>query len=168
MSFDNYEKISNKLMPVIISPFPKKRSRDKTLNYLKKHFLCKGANNLPIISWSATLMNSFYTQNRIVCAVTRKCLHSICETTGRKLKDKDWTDFIRIVCNAGSFDCIPGEFVGQPSIFILKDAKVIEGLKRKNPGVDLEKMQRDQLEEVKLFVGKAKEIKKSGQSRNRS
>ena len=162
------KKLDNKLTPIGITPFPNKRSRNKTLTHLANLYRDPICSITPTIAWIAVLLNAFYTQERLVLAVTRKSMVTLCKDLVPPFKEAQWKDFIRICIHAKVFECIKGSYPGQPWIFVLIEPDVLEGFKVRTPDIDLEKMQRDQLEEVKLFVGKAKEIKKSGLSRNRS
>lgn len=160
------EQENKKLTPYCLTPFPKKRVRDKTITYLNKMYTHKKGLQIPTVYWSAILMNSFYTQERLVCAVTKKDFKELCDQTDKPFKESQWKDFIRICCATGMFTYTPGLFDGQPGIFTLTEETVLQGFKYRNPEVNLEKMRSDQLAEVQAFVGKAKEIKKNGRSRN--
>ena len=167
---DYIEKIKaldNKLMPIGITPLPKKRSRDPVLNYLKDMYNNPSSHLVPNLAWISILLNAFYTQERIVLALTKDRMIKLCKNLIPPFNDKSWTDFVRVCIKSGSFECSKGTYSGQPWIFVLTQEVILEGFKNRNPDIDLEKMRSEQLAEVKAFVGKAKEIKKPSQSRNR-
>lgn len=152
---ETIEGIDDRIIPELFTPFPNKRSRDKVLNDLGKLFKSVPSGN--VISWVAILLNSFYSQDRVVCAVTRDAMKKLCLSAGREFPDKQWKNLIRVCCDAQIFECRKGR-PGQPWIFVLIEANVLEGIGSKLKECDLETLKVKQLAQVNEFVNKAPKI----------